>query len=253
MIQQHSGVAIVGMACKFPGAPDLQHFWHNIQNGVDAITAVPKQRWDPVFYDPQSNSVDRFYCNRGGFIDGYAQFDSLKFGVMPIAAEGAEPDQLLALQVAADALEDAGYSELSLAGIEAGVILGRGNYIGAGMTRLEQHVRTSQQLVECLKTLVPSLTQDQLDEVKSEFQQKLGNYGPDTAIGLVPNLAASRIANRLDLQGPAYTIDAACASSILAVDQAITELLSGRAETMARAIMMVWLMPAIMVGSASGS
>ena len=229
---QHSGVAIVGMACKFPGAPDLLHYWRNIQNGVDAITQVPSRRWDPVFYDPKSSSVDRFYCQRGGFIDDYAQFDALKFGIMPVAAEGAEPDQLLALQVAADALKDAGYADLSLAGIEAGVIIGRGNYIGTGMTRLVQHVRTSQQLVECLKTLIPNLSQDQLAGVKSEFQKKLGNYGPDTAIGLVPNLTASRIANRLDLRGPAYTVDAACASSILAVDQAMTALLSGRADVM---------------------
>lgn len=226
------GVAIVGMACRFPGAADLAGFWQNIQTGVDAITQVPSSRWDPVFYDPQASAVDRFYCQRGGFIDQYALFDTFRFGVMPVAAEGAEPDQLLALQVAAEALQDAGYADASLAGIEAGVILGRGNYIGAGMTRLEQHVRTSQQLVECLRTLVPNLTQDQLDAVKSEFQQKLGKYGPDTAIGLVPNLAASRIANRLDLRGPAYTVDAACASSLLAVDQAMTELLSGRADVM---------------------
>jgi acyl transferase domain-containing protein/phosphopantetheinyl transferase len=232
MNPQRDGVAIVGMACRFPAARNLETFWHNIQHGVDAITSVPPTRWDPLFYDPQTTAVDRFYCQRGGFIDEYAQFDSLKFGIMPVAAEGAEPDQMLALQVAADALLDAGYRDLSLAGVEAGVILGRGNYIGAGMTRLEQHVRTSQQLVECLRVLVPTLTRDQLDNVKHEFQQKLGNYGPDTAIGLVPNLAASRIANRLDLRGPAYTVDAACASSILAVDQAMTELLSGRADVM---------------------
>lgn len=232
MIRQPDGVAIVGMACKFPGAPDLQHYWNNIQQGVDAITQVPRRRWEPVFYDPNANSVDRFYCRRGGFIDDYARFDSMKFGIMPVAAEGAEPDQLLALQAAADALADAGYADSSLAGIEAGVILGRGNYIGTGMTRLVQHVRTSQQLVECLKDLVPDLTADQVAGVKSEFQRKLGNYGPDTAIGLVPNLTASRIANRLDLRGPAYTVDAACASSILAVDQAMTALLSGRADVM---------------------
>ncbi|HIA02815.1 MAG TPA: acyltransferase domain-containing protein [Myxococcales bacterium] len=224
--------AIVGMACIFPGAPDLAHYWHNLTQGVDSITDVPEERWQKEFYDPESTAVDRFYCKRGGFVDDYADFDALGFGVMPVAAQGAEPDQLLALQIAAHALSDAGYDTREFARERTGVILGRGNYIGAGMTRLEQHVRTAEQLVSCLKDLLPNLPSEELARVKTEFQSRIGNYGPDTAIGLVPNLTASRIANRLDLQGPAYTVDAACASSLLAVDQAVRDLHDGRADMM---------------------
>ncbi|MFT7623721.1 MAG: acyl transferase domain-containing protein [Myxococcota bacterium] len=225
------------MACVFPGAPDLTTYWKNIRDGVDAITDVPADRWDPVFYDPESSAADRFYCRRGGFIGEFALFDALGFGIMPIAAQGAEPDQLMALEVAARALRDAGYdldggAGRKLPGETTGVVIGRGNYIGAGMTRLEQHVRTAQQLVECLKTLVPGISTDQLAAVKAEFQSRLGGYGPDTAIGLVPNLTSSRIANRLDMYGPAFTVDAACASSLVAVDSACRELESGRADLM---------------------
>ena len=223
--------AIIGMACIFPGAPDVETYWRNLLHGVDAISVVPTARWDPaIFYDPGSNAPDRFYCQRGGFVDEHATFDALGFGVMPIAAQGAEPDQLIALEVAARALADAGYSDRPFARDRAGVILGRGNYIGAGMTRLEQHVRTAQQLVECLRVLLPDVTDAQLGRVKSEFQAQLGGYGPDTAIGLVPNLTASRIANRLDLHGSAYTVDAACASALVAVDQACRDLADGRAD-----------------------
>src|SRR5258706_16388375 len=99
--------AIIGMACIFPGAPDLATYAKNLEAGYDAIRDVPPQRWDPVFYDPASTAADRFYCKRGGFVDEYASFDALAFGVMPVAAQGAEPDQLLALEVAQAALPDA--------------------------------------------------------------------------------------------------------------------------------------------------
>lgn len=222
-------IAIIGMAAVFPGAPDVDTFWRNCRAGVDAIQDVPVERWDPVFYDPESSAVDRFYCRRGGFIDDHASFDALSFGVMPVAAGGAEPDQLMTLRVASEALADAGYAGREFPRASTGVVLGRGNYIGAGMTRLEQHVRTSEQLISALRDLIPGLDPAQLARVKTEFQAQLGSYGPDTAIGLVPNLTASRVANRLDLQGPSYTVDAACASSLVAVQHACHDLQSGRA------------------------
>ncbi|CAM2066051.1 Polyketide synthase dehydratase domain-containing protein [Sulfidibacter corallicola] len=225
-------VAITGMACLFPGAANLATYWSNIRGGVDAITEVPAHRWDPVYYDPDSDAPDRFYCRRGGFVDDLADFDPLAYGIMPVAADGAEPDQLISLRVGAEALADAGLTEKDFDPRRAGVIIGRGNYIGAGMTRLEQHVRTSEQLVGALRQLVPNLSDSALRQIKTEFQGKLGHYGPDTAIGLVPNLTASRLANRLNLFGPAYTVDGACASSLLAVDQAVRELRSGRCDFM---------------------
>lgn len=221
-------VAIVGLASVFPGASSVQRFWTNIVAGVDAITDVPATRWDPVYFDPTSSSADRLYCKRGGFVDGEASFDPLAFGIMPNAASGTEPDQLLALHVAAQAIEDASLAS-ALPRERTGVILGRGGYLTPGMARLNQFVHTAQQLVESLRTLVPGIRDDQLEAVKDEFQNKLAGGQPGN-IGLVPNLAASRIANRLDLRGPAYTVDAACASSLVAVDQACTELAIGRCD-----------------------
>jgi acyl transferase domain-containing protein/phosphopantetheinyl transferase (holo-ACP synthase) len=223
-------IAIVGMGCVFPGAADLRTYWSNLERGVDAITDVPPGRWDPVYYDPESDAADRFYCRRGGFVDAQAAFDPLAFGVMPRAVDGAEPDQLLALQVAQSALQDAGLSEGGSWRQRAGVMLGRGAYLTPGIARLNQRVRTAQQLVEILRSQLPSISEEALLAIKTAFQAQLGPFGPDTAIGLVPNLAASRIANRLDLCGPAYTVDAACASALVAVDQACRELWSGRCD-----------------------
>jgi len=224
-------VAIVGMACLFPGAADLDAFWRNLYAGTDAVREAPPSRIDPVFFaDTATRTVDRFYCRRGGFLDGPAIFDAAYFGVMPVAARTAEPDQLLTLQVAARALADAGYDERPFARDRAAVILGRGGYVGAGRTRLEQQTRGAEQLVAALRALVPALDEETLRRVRAEFQEQLGSGAGDGAIGLVPNLAASRIANRLDLHGPAYTIDAACASALVAVDQSCRELQSGRSD-----------------------
>ncbi len=230
MAERQEGVAIVGMGALFPGAPDLATYWRNIEGGVDAITDVPAERWESFFYDPESTAPDRVYCHRGGFVDEYATFDAAAFGIMPVTVEAAEPDQLIALKVAAAAIADAG-GEAQLGDPQkVGVIVGRGGYFTPGMARFDQRVRVAQQLVESLRELVPDITEAKLDEVKHAFQDQLGPSRPEAAIDLVPNLAASRIANRLDLQGPAYTVDAACASSLVAVDQAVAELRSGRCD-----------------------
>src|SRR3954463_14371873 len=95
--------AIIGLACLFPGASDLASFWSNIVEGVDAIGDVPPGRWDASFYDPASSAVDRFYCKRGGFVDGDANFDPLQFGIAPNTVDSIEPDQLLALKLGFEA------------------------------------------------------------------------------------------------------------------------------------------------------
>jgi acyl transferase domain-containing protein/phosphopantetheinyl transferase len=221
-------VAIVGMAAVFPGAGDLTAYWTNVAGGVDAIRDVPATRWDAEFYDPASPGVDRFYCRRGGFVDGVAAFDPLAFGIMPVAAAGAEPDQLLALDVAARAVADAGREPPR---DRTAVILGRGGYLTSGMARLANRVRTAQQVVTTLAELVPELDAATLDKIRGALSARsAGDLGPEAAIGLVPNLAASRIANRLDLRGPAYTVDAACASSLIAVDHGCRELIDRRSD-----------------------
>jgi acyl transferase domain-containing protein/phosphopantetheinyl transferase len=212
-------VAIVGMSVLLPGAPDLDTYWRNIVEGVDAIREVPGDRWDAEHYP------DPVYCRRGGFVD--ADVDVTRFGIMPNSVPGTEPDQLIALQVAAAALADAGGGALPADRQRAGIILGRGGYLTPGLGRLDQQVRTASQVVRTLRELVPDLTEAQLDRVREAFDDKAS---PESAIGLVPNLAASRVANRLDLRGPAYTVDAACASSLVAVDHAVRELDSGRCD-----------------------
>ncbi|MEU7319114.1 beta-ketoacyl synthase N-terminal-like domain-containing protein [Streptomyces griseoviridis] len=232
-------VAVVGMEVLLPGAPDLATYWQNIVSGADAISEVPADRWDPLFYRPADPSgpppdrrSDRFYCRRGGFVDG-AEFDPTRFGIMPNSVPATEPDQLIALDVAHRSLADAGgESVLPDRRERAGIVLGRGGYLTPGLVRLDQRVRTANQLVHTLRELAPQLDEAQLEAVRAGFCDRLGPEEPESAIGLVPNLVASRVANRLDLRGPAYTVDAACASSLVAVDHAVRELTSRRCDVM---------------------
>lgn len=227
-------VAIVGMGVLMPGAPDLGAYWHNLLGGVDSITEVPGSRWDAAFYRPGSAGelaqADQVYCRRGGFVDSFAEVDVARWGVMPSSVEGAEPDQLLALGVAAAAVDDAGGDQRMPERDRVAVVLGRGGYLTPGLARLDQRVRTANQLVTTLAELVPELDEQRLDRIKSAFTDRIGPQRSAEAIGLVPNLAASRIAQRLDLRGPAYTVDAACASSLIAVRHAVDELESGRCD-----------------------
>ncbi|MFK0153984.1 beta-ketoacyl synthase N-terminal-like domain-containing protein [Streptomyces sp. NPDC090493] len=229
-------VAIVGMAVLLPGAAGLDAYWTNLRDGVDAIGEVPEGRWDADYYRPGSAAgpavPDEVYCRRGGFVDGLAEVEVTRYGIMPNSVHGTEPDQLIALDVAAAAIADAGGTDRLPDRHRIGVVLGRGGYLTPGLVRLDQRVRTAGQLVRTLGELVPDLTPGQLARVREAFTDRLGPASPESAIGLVPNLAASRIANRLDLRGPAYTVDAACASSLVAVDQAVTELTAGRCDVM---------------------
>jgi acyl transferase domain-containing protein len=223
-------IAVVGLGCVFPGAPDAATFWENLVAGRRSISDAPPDRLDPRFFEAGPPGGDRLATTRGGFVDGEALlFEPGRFGIMPVAVEDAEPDQMMALKTAAAAMDDAG----GLDDVErerVGVVLGRGGYLMPGLVRLDQRVRTTVQLVEVLRSLLPDVDDDRLRAVGRRFAQQLGEPHPETSIGLVPNLVASRIANRFDLGGPAYTVDAACASSLIAVDSAMTELRAGRCD-----------------------
>jgi acyl transferase domain-containing protein/phosphopantetheinyl transferase len=218
-------IAIVGMACLYPGAPDLDTYWQNILSKVDAITDPPPGAWDvDVFYDPDSTANDRVYCKRGGFLGPVAYFDPLEHNIMPLAVEGGEPDQWLALRVARAAFADAGYRDEIPDRHRTAVILGKGNYPNRGNATGMQHGLIVQQTLEILKTLNPDYTEADLQLIKEELKRRLPPFNSDTAPGLIPNIMAGRIANRLDLMGPSYTVDAACASSLVAVDAAVRGL-----------------------------
>ncbi len=225
-------VALVGMAVVAPGAPDLATYWTNLRDGVDAITDVPAGRHDPDYHRTGPGPVSAEYtrCGRGGFVENIT-VDAAGYGIPPTAVAEIEPDQLIALQVADAAITDAGGRAALGDPARIGVVLGRGGYLNPGMARIDQRVRTVREVVRAVGQLLPDLGTDELASLHGELVDRLGPTTPAGVSGLVPNFVASRVANRLDLRGPAYTVDAACASSLVAVDHAVRALLHGRCDS----------------------
>ena len=223
-------VAIVGIGCRFPGADDLLAFWKNVVAGRDCTSEVPADRWDPAdFFDPASKANDRVYCKRGGYLE-HPTFDPSRHGVMPIAVEGGEPEQFLVLSAARTALDDAGLSDGVPRNKRVEVVIGRGNYFNRGnLTRL-QHGRIVAQTLGILQTLHPDWTEDELEAIRDDLKSSLPPFEGGTVPGQLTNATAGRIADRLDLSGASYVVDAASASSLVALDLGTRALVERKAD-----------------------
>lgn len=220
-------IAIVGMACIFPGADTLTRYWENIVQKVDCITDAPSDWQADLFYDPQGKNPEKSYTQRGGFLGKLSRFNSLKYGVPPKDIEGAEPDQFLALKCAYDALTDAGYPGVPLNRDKTGVIVGRGIFINRGIIGAFQRLMAIDEILDVLRKLEPWRGEADFELIRSELRRDLPPFNADSFPGLVHSALVGRIANRLDLHGPAYTLDAACASVSLAMEQGVRELRGG--------------------------
>ncbi|MES2355415.1 MAG: beta-ketoacyl synthase N-terminal-like domain-containing protein [Pseudomonadota bacterium] len=190
------GVAIVGMACRFPGADSVDAYWHMLETGTDAITEVPPDRWSvDDYYDAEWPKPGKMNTRWGGFINGVAEFDASFFGISPLEAESMDPQQRLLLSVAWHALEDAGIPASSLAGSNTGVFVG-------------------------------------INTVDYRQLQLHNGAGTDAYSGTGNALcvSANRISYFLDLHGPSWAVDAACSSSLVAVHQARASLLAGECD-----------------------
>ncbi|MFT7835750.1 SDR family NAD(P)-dependent oxidoreductase [Saccharothrix sp. BKS2] len=219
-------VAIVGMAGVFPGARDVQEFWTNVTKGVDCITEVPETHWRAAdHYDPDPDVEDKTYCRRGGFLPSL-RFDPVEFGMPPATIESTGVVQLISLLVARDVLRDAGCDRDWFDPARTGVVLG---YSGAPSI--------AQMLVPRLHlpVLRAALRQSGVDEQRSaEITERFRDFylpwSEDSFPGMLGNVIAGRIANRMNLGGMNCTVDAACASSLAAVRMAVTELVEHRAD-----------------------
>ncbi|MFD9097584.1 SDR family NAD(P)-dependent oxidoreductase [Streptomyces collinus] len=200
-------VAVVGMACMFPGAPDLATFWANVVAGHDAVTEVPADRWDPAVHHTAGATASKW----GGFLPRIP-FDPLGYGIPPASLGSIEPVQLLSLEAARRALDDAGYGE-------------RGRAFDRSRTSVVFGAEAGSDLSNAvtLRAVLPSY----YGEVPEGIGAQLPRLTEDSFPGMLANVISGRIANRLDLGGANYTVDAACASSLAALDVACKELVSG--------------------------
>ncbi len=225
-------IAIIGLSGIFPGSADVYRFWRNILDKHDQIQDAP-DHWALPWYDPacpdQSLVSARIRTRKVGLLGELARFDPLVFGIPPKAVEG-DPAHFLALQLAADALRDAGYWERPFNRERTGIIIGHGSNPNRGDVLGLQYGLFIDQTLELIGQLIPELDEQHRQHLREQLKQGLPPVGIEHAPTLVSNIIAGRIANRLDLMGPSYLVDAACASSLIAADLGMRELRSDRCE-----------------------
>ncbi len=221
-------IAIVGMGCRLPKAQSISELEQLLRTGTYAIQEVPTARWNPdLFWSSDRSAEDKTYSKIGGFIENF-EFNPKKFRIPPKVAQQIDLVQQLTLMSVADALEDADYTdESSVSKERVAVILG--NSMG-GESSDDHTVRT--RLPEVLNSLETGETFSALDSetqqtLRREIEQvkaHLPTINEDTMPGELANVIAGRIANAFDFNGPNYTVDAACASSMAAIQAAVKGL-----------------------------
>ena len=188
-------VAIVGLACRFPGAPNADAFWRLLVEGRDAITEVPGDRFDiDTLYAATPATPGRVMSRWGGFLPGIDQFDAAHFGLAPREAERLDPQQRLLLELTTEALDDAG--DLGSAGRRR-----TGVFVGMWLSDYEARLFRDPSAIDFYMTTGS------------------GRYA-----------ASGRLSHWFDLGGPSLTVDTACSSSLVAVHLACQSLRDGDCE-----------------------
>ena len=213
-------VAVVGMSAIYPGEPGVEGFWRTITSGRDAIGDVPPSHWlIEDYYDADPKAVDRTYCKRGGFIDP-VQFDPVKFGLPPNALPSTDSAQLLALIAARKVLDEAMRGGVDIDLDRVDVVLGV-----ASTTELVVQMGSRMQRPIWRKALLENgLAEDEADEICRDIADHYPVWQESTFPGLLGNVVAGRVANRLNLGGSNFVVDAACASSLSALQSALHRL-----------------------------
>ena len=192
-----SAVAIVGAACRLPGAENETAFREVLNRGRFTVGALPRDRWHPeLLYNPDPKAPGSAYTFAGGYLSDPYAFDIGAFGMSPREAAQVDPQQRILAEVVWEALEDARIPPTALQGREVGVYVGvsaldHANLFGADPVGIESHFMTGNTL----------------------------------------SVVANRISYLFDLRGPSFVVDTACSSSLVAIDRAIADLRSGRVDT----------------------
>ncbi len=220
-------LAIVGVGCLFPEAENLSEYWSNIKKGRDAIRSIPMSHWKPDdYFNSDPKKPDHTYGNRGGFLKPYP-FNPIEFGLAPNDIEATDTSQILGMVAAHEALKDAGYGpgkdfDRDRVGCVMGVtgtlelVIPLGARLGHPIWRA------------ALKDA--GVPKDIADDVVERISDSYVGWQENSFPGLLGNVVAGRIAQRLNLGGTNTVVDSACASSLSALHLASLELISGRAD-----------------------
>ena len=222
-------VAIVGVGALLPDAPDAPSFWKNVCDRRYSVTDVPADRWSvDEYYDPDPSAPDKTYSKIGGWIRGYS-FDWRRYKIPPKVAEAMDPSQQWAVTIAAEALADYGFPgralDLERTGVVLGAAMGGELHYLTNLRVMFPEFRRALEKVEAFSELAPDVRRTIVARWQDAVRKSLPAITEDSMPGELANIISGRIANVLNLRGPSFTTDAACASSFAAIDAA-TDLLT---------------------------
>ena len=207
-------IAIIGMACRFPGASDPAAFWRLLHDGVDAVTEVPAERWRlDDYYDPDRSAPGKMSTRWGGFLDQVDRFDAQFFRISRREAAHIDPQQRLLLEVAWEAFADAGQVAERLAGSPTGVFVGIGG--------------------------------DDYGRLQWGAPEIIDAY---TNTGCTLSIASNRISYVFDLRGPSMSVDTACSASLVTVHLACQSIWHGDASMALAGGVNLMLTPEVTIG-----
>ncbi|MEI6777796.1 MAG: beta-ketoacyl synthase N-terminal-like domain-containing protein, partial [Chloroflexales bacterium] len=227
-------VAIVGLGAILPDAPNARAFWANIINRRYSIIETPPDRWRLAdYYDPDPTAPDKTYSKIGGWVRDY-KFDWQRYRMPPKVAQAMDPSQQWATTAAAEALGDYGYPDRPLNTENTGVILGTA--MGG-----ELHYKTNQRVIfpdfaawlratPIFRTMPPAAQAELISQFHNQMDRALPQITEDSMPGELANIVAGRVANLLNLRGPNFIADAACASTFAAIDAAVELLTDDRVD-----------------------
>jgi acyl transferase domain-containing protein/phosphopantetheinyl transferase (holo-ACP synthase) len=222
-------IAIVGLGCALPRARNVREFWRNVMNGVDCVEPPPPPRFEHArdfrfIQEPMA-------VHRGGFLPNGLSIDPQAFGLLPNAVKHGEADQYLMLLVVDEALKDAKFAADDKRRQSTDVLIGRGAYPGAKHCELWLRGEIYDTALDLIERKFPDVLQgSRRRDIEDFYRETLPPNEIDSLATAIPNIVASRIANRFDLGGLAETVDGACASSLLALEMAVDRLRLGRSD-----------------------
>ncbi len=226
-----SAIAVVGLGCQYPGAKDIKQLWSNILAKRRQFRQIPDVRL-PIaeYYDRDRSVADKTYGDRAAVIDGF-EFDWIGRRIPQQTIQTTDIVHWLALETANNALKDAGFTRQNVATAKTGVILGNtltGEQTRANTLRLRWPYVKRSLIASAKARKIPFLTTEALLETMEKFYKSVfAPVNEDSLAGGLSNTIAGRICNFFDFDGGGYTVDGACASSLIATATACNKLVSG--------------------------
>jgi acyl transferase domain-containing protein len=215
-------IAVVGIGCRFPQADDLHAFWSNLAQGRTSFSDIPKDRWNhEFFFSANQRDVDKAWVHKGSFIERYREFAALHYGIAPRRLEVMDPQQRLLIEATRWSIQDAGYEQREFDRRRTGVFTG---------ISVSEFKNITQARMHAVQMVAGDYGAAADEDLRAAFMDLTANIAPMRAFtlsGSLTALNAAAVAQVFDLGGPAYAIDAACASASVAIHDAIAQLRSG--------------------------